>query len=260
MLLGFSLKVAGVTRKILLLVLVALAALLLGRALRHETKLPLTSGGWTAAQSGATFVESGVNRDQHMALVLAPGGATLRLTGDPAKLPAGEDIPLHATFDDNTSFALTGTGIGGAVEAPLDPASIAPFTQHLAHDGSVVFSFDDQQEPPLAFPLAGAAPTLAALRQAMRHAGLAGGWNSGGWVAAPGMMAGALGLSVGWFLTALALMYFLPAVIAYARASSSRGIILVLNLLLGWTVIGWWVLLVIAIVSPVRMQRGLRQA
>jgi TM2 domain-containing membrane protein YozV len=58
----------------------------------------------------------------------------------------------------------------------------------------------------------------------------------------------------------LALMYFLPAVIAYARASNSRGIILVLNLLLGWTVIGWWVLLVIAIVSPVRMQRGLRQA
>lgn len=45
-----------------------------------------------------------------------------------------------------------------------------------------------------------------------------------------------IGLVVGIFGIAL---YFLPAMIAYERKHSNRGIILLIDFLLGWTFIGW---------------------
>jgi hypothetical protein len=39
-------------------------------------------------------------------------------------------------------------------------------------------------------------------------------------------------------------MYFLPSIVAGARAHQSTAAIFVLNLLLGWTVIGWVVALI----------------
>ena len=48
------------------------------------------------------------------------------------------------------------------------------------------------------------------------------------------------------FLPALAL-HFLPAIIAGVRHARNFGWILVINLLLGWTVIGWIVALIWAI-------------
>jgi hypothetical protein len=39
-------------------------------------------------------------------------------------------------------------------------------------------------------------------------------------------------------------MYFLPAIIAFARSKRDSTSILILNLLLGWTAIGWVVALV----------------
>lgn len=41
-------------------------------------------------------------------------------------------------------------------------------------------------------------------------------------------------------------MYFLPALVAQHRGRDNVAMIAVLNLLLGWTVLGWIVLLVIA--------------
>ena len=38
--------------------------------------------------------------------------------------------------------------------------------------------------------------------------------------------------------------YFIPSMVAFGRDKSSKGIILVLNILLGWTLIGWIFLLV----------------
>lgn len=35
------------------------------------------------------------------------------------------------------------------------------------------------------------------------------------------------------------ILYFLPAIIAFARSKRDAGMILVLNLFLGWTAIGW---------------------
>jgi hypothetical protein len=44
-----------------------------------------------------------------------------------------------------------------------------------------------------------------------------------------------------------AILYFLPAIIAFARSKRDSGAILVLNLLLGWTAIGWVIALVWAL-------------
>jgi hypothetical protein len=52
-------------------------------------------------------------------------------------------------------------------------------------------------------------------------------------------------------LSILALMYFLPTIIAAHRGHSVAGI-LILNLFLGWTVIGWFALLLWSLVSAPR--------
>ena len=44
-------------------------------------------------------------------------------------------------------------------------------------------------------------------------------------------------------------LYFLPTLIASSRASRSQGGVFVLNLLLGWTFIGWFVALIWAVTS-----------
>jgi hypothetical protein len=48
-------------------------------------------------------------------------------------------------------------------------------------------------------------------------------------------------------------LYFLPAIIAFARGKSDAGAILVLNFLLGWTAIGWVIALVWALKQDVPM-------
>ena len=45
-------------------------------------------------------------------------------------------------------------------------------------------------------------------------------------------------------------LYFLPSLIASGRGLHQRGAILLVNLFLGWTFIGWIVALIWAIVAP----------
>src|SRR3954454_11788215 len=57
---------------------------------------------------------------------------------------------------------------------------------------------------------------------------------------------GAAGVFVAFvFLVALGL-YFLPTIIALVRRVPDRGAVIVLNLFLGWTLIGWVVALAMA--------------
>ncbi len=49
-----------------------------------------------------------------------------------------------------------------------------------------------------------------------------------------------------WVFTALTVLYFLPWAIAATRGKSNSGLLGLLTLLLGWTVIGWIVLIVMA--------------
>lgn len=41
-------------------------------------------------------------------------------------------------------------------------------------------------------------------------------------------------------------LYFLPTLIAGCRKATNGGSVLFINLLLGWTIIGWWVALGLA--------------
>ena len=50
------------------------------------------------------------------------------------------------------------------------------------------------------------------------------------------------------FLSLLALLYFLPTIVA-ANRGHGIALILLLNLFFGWTVIGWFIMLVWALVS-----------
>jgi hypothetical protein len=51
------------------------------------------------------------------------------------------------------------------------------------------------------------------------------------------------------FLVFSIALYFLPAIIAAARHTHNATGILLLNLFLGWTVVGWFVALLMAISS-----------
>lgn len=48
----------------------------------------------------------------------------------------------------------------------------------------------------------------------------------------------------------LALVYFVPSIMAWARGHHNKGAITALNVLLGWTVLGWVVALVWALTRP----------
>ena len=55
------------------------------------------------------------------------------------------------------------------------------------------------------------------------------------------------------FLLFLAVLYFLPTLVASLRHSSSSGLIFLLNLVAGWTVVGWLAALIWALVSGPRV-------
>lgn len=48
-------------------------------------------------------------------------------------------------------------------------------------------------------------------------------------------------------------IYFLPTIVASNRSHASTGAIFVLNLLLGWTLLGWVAALVWSFANPVRV-------
>lgn len=51
------------------------------------------------------------------------------------------------------------------------------------------------------------------------------------------------------------LAYFLPAIVAHGRKHNNKGAIAVLNLLAGWTVVGWIASLVWAATSNVQQRQ-----
>lgn len=65
------------------------------------------------------------------------------------------------------------------------------------------------------------------------------------------LLASDSGNAIGGFvllgLVVLAVLYFAPTIVAFLRHSKQRLPVLVLNLLLGWTFVGWVVSLVMAV-------------
>ncbi len=64
------------------------------------------------------------------------------------------------------------------------------------------------------------------------------------------MVLGGLPYDVG-FIVAIA-VYWLPTIVALSRRSAKTTVVVLVNLLLTWTLIGWIVALVIAFTSPGR--------
>ncbi|KQV12513.1 MULTISPECIES: superinfection immunity protein [unclassified Kitasatospora] len=64
-------------------------------------------------------------------------------------------------------------------------------------------------------------------------------------------MASSDGLTVGLVVLVIvaALLYFVPTVIALVRGVPNRGSVVVINVFLGWTLIGWVVALAMAVRS-----------
>lgn len=62
-----------------------------------------------------------------------------------------------------------------------------------------------------------------------------------------------------WLVASVIASYFCPAIMAYGRSHHDRLTILIMNLLLGWTVLGWVVALVWAATSGLGDSLGERQ-
>lgn len=65
----------------------------------------------------------------------------------------------------------------------------------------------------------------------------------------------------GWLLSLLSLaitlaVYFLPTLVAVGRRSTRTGVVFVIDLLAGWSFIGWVVAMVIAAASRRRLPGG----
>jgi len=54
-----------------------------------------------------------------------------------------------------------------------------------------------------------------------------------------------------WLIVPAAIViYFIPGMVAYARRHSRPHVVLLFNLLIGWTLIGWVITLVWAVANP----------
>jgi predicted RNA-binding Zn-ribbon protein involved in translation (DUF1610 family) len=72
-------------------------------------------------------------------------------------------------------------------------------------------------------------------------------------------MDNAAGLLAGFVVLALSLgIYFIPTLVAFERFHRNRGAIFVLNLFLGWTLVGWVATLVWACMNPVSVMAPLQ--
>jgi hypothetical protein len=68
-------------------------------------------------------------------------------------------------------------------------------------------------------------------------------------------MASLFGLLIMPFVVLAGVIYFLPSLIAVARAHRRLGTIVLLNLLLGWTFVGWVLALAWALAGSRRRRR-----
>jgi len=52
-----------------------------------------------------------------------------------------------------------------------------------------------------------------------------------------------------WIVTAVTLLYTLPWAIAATRGKANLDTIVLVNVLLGWTIVGWWIALVMSVLD-----------
>jgi hypothetical protein len=59
---------------------------------------------------------------------------------------------------------------------------------------------------------------------------------------------------IGWILLISLISYFLPTIVATVRPAKRRAVIFAINLVFGWTIIGWIATLIWAMSQPAQPQ------
>ena len=139
--------------------------------------LPISSAGWTAAESGGNFADvgSGLGR-QRIALLLPAHSSHFEviLTGFTAPLPDGAVVNFNVVVDGSAPIQLSGTNTNGVVIANLDDATVAAWTHIMTAGQMMEVLFTNTNEGAWAIPLAGTTPTVTAMAAGIKLAGITG--------------------------------------------------------------------------------------
>ena len=69
-----------------------------------------------------------------------------------------------------------------------------------------------------------------------------------------------LGISAGLFVVVVLFLYFVPSIVALSKGATTTTIVILLNVFLGWTILGWFAALLIALFSQTKRQIELQEA
>jgi hypothetical protein len=113
--------------------------------------------------------------------------------------------------------------VGPGADAAVQPTLVLPPSQRPAYPQAVVPTYTDPVLPTYAQPVV-----------PIHYAAL------------PVRRPSALHVVVAWIFALLSFLYFLPWAIAATRGRPNTGGVFLVNLLVGWTLIGWIIALVMA--------------
>jgi len=112
---------------------------------------------------------------------------------------------------------------GPDVEAAVQPTLVLPSSQQPAYSQAVLPTYSTAVAPTYAQPVV-----------PIRYAAL------------PVRRTSAIHVVIAWIFAVMSLLYFLPWAIAASRGRPNTGGVFLVNLLVGWTLIGWIAALVMA--------------
>jgi peptidoglycan hydrolase-like protein with peptidoglycan-binding domain len=141
-----------------------------------QNPLPMNSGSWTALEADGNFADTGSSGQQKIAMVLPQNSMhfEILLTGFQSNIPDGTTVIFDVTFDNGQSMSFSGQSSSNEVEADLDDIDVATWTHNLTADKMMAITFGGISEDPWTIPLSGAAPTVTAMAEGIKLAGITG--------------------------------------------------------------------------------------
>lgn len=141
-----------------------------------QNPLPMSSGNWSAMEADGNFAETGSSGQQKIAIVLPQNSAHFEiiLTGFESSIPDGTTVSFTVTFDSGQSMSFSGQSSSDEVQANLDDNEVASWTHNLTADNTMSITFSGISEDPWTIPLLGTTPTVTAMAEAIKLAGITG--------------------------------------------------------------------------------------
>jgi hypothetical protein len=243
--------------------------------------LPISSHAWSAADVGGNYYISGTSGVGEFSITLVSGSRHFRTdfnTGDTHLPPI---VNYNITFDDNKTFEFSGANYQGQIDTQMSDLVMPSLLSELSLAKSMTVNIETPgvQSPSYVFSMAGMDVVMPAFIQNLQTLGipdLPGIWefnndhnsnsvsfdvddghlnsqavnpNTNG----PSGVIEDIFLLVGSYLVVVTigslLIYFVPTLIAMFRKSRVIGTVFLLNLFLGWTLVGWIAAFVIALLS-----------